>query len=182
MKSMGKVVIINGFPRAGKDSFVLAARAAAPQNIDVYGISTVDRVKELAAEMGWDGEKDEKGRRFLHELKMCWSEYNDGPFESILSKVDFLEGAYSTRGGQQFCLFVHSREPQEVDKFKRVLGDKCSTLLIVRPGIKTFDNPADKGVANYVYDCVVYNHTSKTYEESLKTEAGKFLNRLFNPQ
>lgn len=177
---MSKVVIINGFPRAGKDSFVAAAFRAAPEHIKVFGMSTVDRVKEIAKDMGWGGEKDDGGRRFLHELKMAWSKYCDGPFNSVLQRVAELEHEFAPSTGKEFCLFVHSREPLEVDKFKQTIGpDMCSTLLIVRPGIETFDNPADKGVANYAYDYVVENPTNADFYRTLTAKAGDFLETLF---
>ena len=67
-----KAVIINGFGGVGKDTFIemVHYKARFMHNTLVSTYSSVDKVKQAAITLGWDGKsKTEKDRRFLHELK-----------------------------------------------------------------------------------------------------------------
>ena len=61
-----KILIINGKPRTGKSIFCNTAFQKCGL---VYCFSTIDEVKRLARYLGWDGKKDEKGRKFLSDIK-----------------------------------------------------------------------------------------------------------------
>ena len=61
-----KIIVINGRGGVGKDEFIKWCREA---NNDIYSVSSVDYVKEIARLIGWNGEKDVKGRKFLSDLK-----------------------------------------------------------------------------------------------------------------
>ncbi len=78
-----RIVIINGVGGSGKDTFVeLCAKHA-----NVINISSVDKVKEAAKVLvGWNGEKDEKSRKLLVDLKKISIEYNDYPTAYILEE------------------------------------------------------------------------------------------------
>ena len=63
---MKEIVVINGSVGVGKDTFVQFCAEYAP----IMNISSVDKVKEAAKVLaGWNGEKDEKSRKFLSDLK-----------------------------------------------------------------------------------------------------------------
>ncbi len=72
-----KLIIINGVARSGKDTFIDIFKSLNPNTIN---ISSIDKVKELAREMGWDGTKDDKSRKFLSDLKDLWTDYNNNIF------------------------------------------------------------------------------------------------------
>ena len=57
--------VINGAGGVGKDTLCdLAAR-----HFKVYNISTIMPIKDIARMCGWMGEKSDKARRFLSDLK-----------------------------------------------------------------------------------------------------------------
>ena len=63
---MKEIVVINGSGGVGKDTFVQFCNEYTP----IMNISSVDKVKEAAKVLaGWNGEKDEKSRKFLSDLK-----------------------------------------------------------------------------------------------------------------
>ena len=71
-----KIVIINGSGGVGKDTFVDFCK----EFTNVRNISSVDKVKEAAKILvNWNGEKDEKSRKLLSDLKRISVEYNDYP-------------------------------------------------------------------------------------------------------
>lgn len=73
---MPKVIVINGMGGVGKSTFVSLCHEIDPMVIET---STVDFVKEIALQAGWDGIKDEAGRRFLSDLKDAMERYKDIP-------------------------------------------------------------------------------------------------------
>lgn len=82
---MKEIVVINGSGGVGKDTFVQFCGEYAP----IMNISSVDKVKEAAKVLaGWNGEKDEKSRKFLSDLKELGIEYNDAPFKYISNMAE----------------------------------------------------------------------------------------------
>ena len=168
------IVIINGRPTVGKDEFVLQCRAIIPT---VFNISTVDFVKHLATECGWDGTKTAANRKFLSDLKDLLTQWNDVPFKKIENELLLYARrmeSYDIPEYQQIA-FVHCREPQEIQKFVDRLG-ACS-LLITRPGVDGHEqyNHADTEVENYHYDFTIANDGTI---EDLYNKAKEFLTVL----
>ncbi len=136
---MKKIIVINGAAGSGKDTFVHLVREQA--DCMVFNLSTVDTIKQIAVSyFKWDGNKDDKGRKLLSDLKDAWTDYCDGPF---MEMVDIIS---RRNDGLIFC---HVREPQEIGIFKRYYGDDCVTLLIRRPGVEVPNNHADLLVDDY---------------------------------
>ena len=82
---MKEIVVINGSGGAGKDTFV----QFCGEYTSIMNISSVDKVKEAAKVLaGWNGEKDEKSRKFLSDLKELGIEYNDAPFKYISNMAE----------------------------------------------------------------------------------------------
>ena len=104
-----QVFIINGSGGVGKDTFVeLVSKYSGVRNF-----SSVDEVKSFAKMMGWNGEKDEKSRKFLSDLKDILTEYNDKPFKYLESCVNrFLKDSQN-----EFC-FLHITEKHEIQRAK----------------------------------------------------------------
>jgi len=158
-----KIVIINGSGGVGKDTFVDCCREYA----NVKNISSVDKVKQAAKILvNWNGEKDEKSRKLLVDLKALSIEYNDFPTKYIKQEADmFLEN------DNQDIMFVHIREISEIEKVKKLLN--AQTLLITSNRVKKIvSNNSDANVENYNYDYYISN--DGTIEE-LKEKAKKFI-------
>lgn len=172
---MSKVVIVNGAPRSGKSKFA----EFCVKELKGFGavFSTVDLVKSIAKKCGWDGEKTEKNRKFLADLKNLLTEWNDVPFTDIGKKInmfDFTLGQYDF-DGHKGVVFVMCREPEEIARYVRVYG--ATTVLIKR---KEVDNVAhlsevDMNTWDYKYDYVIDNNGTL---EDLKQSAKEFLNKI----
>lgn len=141
-----QVFIINGSGGCGKDTFVsLVADITYTTNF-----SSVDKIKEIARSAGWDGGKTEKDRKFLSDLKLLFTDYNDLPLNSMKDKYEEFLNSNSN------FLFLHIREPEEIEKAKKIFNAK--TILIKRDSVKHItSNMADANVFNYDYDIVVNN-------------------------
>lgn len=152
------VVIINGKPRAGKDLFVELCKNFTSDN--VFNFSTVDYIKDLAKSMGWDGQKTPKDRKFLSDLKDLLTDWNDIPFKKVKEKVEtaiYLMECHYHYKPNDYLIFIHCREPKEIDKLKSEFN--AQTLLILRPAVDDNEqsNHADAEVFNYEYDDTVVN-------------------------
>lgn len=158
-----KVVVINGAGGVGKDSFVKLCQSNF--NYKIENISTVDKVKEFAKQMGWNGEKTEESRHFLSDLKDLWTKYYDGPMMDVTKKVIFCKmTGYDV-------VFIHCREPKEIQRLKERFN--ADTLLIKRDTIEKIEsNHADAEVENFSYDYVIENNGTI---EDLKQKAIDFI-------
>ena len=166
-----QIFVINGFGGVGKDTFVELVLVELNDKLKrfhtVVNFSSVDKVKEIAREIGWDGKKSEKDRKFLSDLKSLTSDYCDMPFQSMKTKIkDFVE----SDEGQ--ILFLHIREPEEIERVVNEFGAK--SILIVRDSVTHItSNVSDKNVFDYHYDFVIEN--TGTIED-LQEKVKQFIN------
>ena len=143
-------IVINGAGGVGKDTLCnMAAR-----HFRVRNLSSVDPIKAIAAQCGWDGTKDARSRRFLSDLKALCIAYNDFPTRWAADRYrEFL-------ASEDEVFFFHIREPEEIRKFVDATGGAARTLL-VRGGARTrngaYGNASDDGVENYRYDVYFVN-------------------------
>lgn len=151
------VIIMNGIGRAGKDTLCrYVTDAKGPDK--VWNFSSIDPVLVPAMVAGWDGRKTPEGRKLLSEFKNEMIQYGNEPVRYLLGK--YREFAASNAE----ILFVHIREPEEIDKFKANLPKdaRCTTILVTGKEIgRTWGNRADDGVGNYRYDHVFLNNDTK---------------------
>lgn len=163
---MKKAIIINGFGGVGKDTFVDCVKSLTLSiNLEVYNISSVDNVKRAAKVLGWDGKKDERSRKFLHDLKNLVTNYNDG-------NLKYMEDYYNSHGDGLY--FFHVREPEEIDKVKKALN--AETLYVKNDRITiNNDRAEERGIEDYEYTYTVDNSGSM---DDLYLEALKFLNNF----
>lgn len=164
-----QVFIINGSGGVGKDKFVTLVTNYfnSRYRYKTINFSSVDKVKKVAKLIGWDGcSKTEKDRKFLSDLKLLCTEYNDMPFNSMCEIVDeFNKSKY------QQMLFLHIREPNEIERAKKEFNAKV--ILIKRDSIEHItSNMADENVYNYAYDIVIDNNSTI---EDLELKAVEFV-------
>lgn len=160
-KTDGKIVIIiNGSGGVGKDALCSYAQKEFPSTV----ISSITPIKDIAILGGWDGDKDEKGRLLLVELKQAFVEYNDLPLNYL------MEEYHKFLSSDKIFLFVHIREPEEIEKFKAKVTCLCRTMLITRDSCPEWHNTSDSGVSDYRYDH--YFNNNKEFSESCRDFTG----------
>ena len=144
------VIVINGAGGVGKDTLC----ELAAKHFRVMNFSSITPIKALAAECGWGGEKDDKARKFLSDLKRLTVEYNNYPTRWLLGRYDeFLSSDAE-------IMFVHIREADEIRKLVDATEGRAKTLL-VRGGERmkrgAYGNVSDDEVENYSYDYYFVN-------------------------
>lgn len=164
------VIIINGKGGAGKDTVCEVTARFFKTKI----ISAITPIKEIATNYGWSGEKDNKSRKFLSDLKRVFIEYNDLPNR-------YLENEYSIFKKSDFdILFVHIRENDQIDDFKRRIDLKSITMLVRSAKIedknKQYGNYSDDNVEDYPYD---YYYTNGKPLDVLIPDFMNFISNIF---
>lgn len=163
------VIIINGKGGVGKDTVCeIAARHYRAKTV-----SAITPIKEIACKCGWNGEKDKKSRKFLSDLKRVFIEYNDLPNQYLEKKYqEFMKDDCD-------ILFVHIRENDQIDDFRRRVSAKCVTMLVKSPKIdacaEEYGNYSDDHAEDYEYDYCFINGRNR---EELEADFLKFLNTL----
>ncbi len=147
------VMVINGRGGVGKDTLCEALK----EDFVIRNVSAITPIKNIAKQYGWNGEKDDKSRRFLAELKRVFADYNDLPTKYLIDEYcEFLKT-------EEQILCVHIRENDQIAKFVSNVTTPCITMLVCRnieEHGKDYGNAADDGVDNYDYDYIFDNNDS----------------------
>lgn len=166
------IFITNGTGGCGKDTFA----SMVDEIVSTVKISSIDRVKQIARLCGWNGEKTEKDRKFLSDLKLLTTEYSDMPFLSIERLVGFFMDDYCNPKHQ--VLLIDIREPDEIERVKREFGAK--TILIKNDRVAPItSNMADANVNNYEYDIVIENNGTL---DDLRDTTRKFVDKYIKKE
>lgn len=209
------VLIINGPGRSGKNSFcdIIAEFFHKHPCYNVYSIhlvSTVDLVYEaMRCLLGDDArpgvqddiaEKADDWRQLMHEIKMSWAGYCNGPIEYIVkaynmavqtNAVHLYNRLYSASGAESsanmvdvalFCLF--SREPEEIRRLVKMFTEArvlCYTIYV--DGVTTpedYKNECDSNVLseNIHYDFRFINMEGTEGYNSYRAEVVDFAEKL----
>ena len=161
-------IVINGGGGAGKDTLC----DMAAKHFDVVNVSSIDPIKRIARETGWNGEKDLRSRKFLADLKQLFTDYNDLPTRYLVEQYQ----RFAESDAEILC--VHIRESDQIAKFVREVSLPCLTLLIRRDVISAhhYGNQADDEVENYPYDAVFDNNAP---EEESKCAFRRWIGQIF---
>lgn len=166
-----KVVVINGHPRAGKDTFVKFCQEILG-TFRCRNLSTIDYIKKIAPLFGWREEKTPEARRFLAKLKDITTEYNDFSYRYIKKQFSAIEK--EEWNGEDIIVFVHCREPKDIERFVRDYN--AITVLVKNKRVEDeYSNEADANVEDYKYDVTILNNTTL---DNLKLSAKAFIEYL----
>lgn len=186
-KTRTKVVVINGAPQSGKDTFVdLATKYCdMDESANVLNLSSVDIIKGALASFGWDGEKTDEVRNIISAIKKIWISAQNGPTMFLMNNILKFHEEYV---GEDNIVFCHIREPEEIGKLEdimrgmNVVGIDFMTLLIIRvkdaidtDNLSDSDNPTK--IMEYPYDEVIYNDSDlATYDDKVC----KFIDKILS--
>lgn len=187
-----KVVIINGKPQSGKDTFCKYAQGYCDddESANTLIISSVDPLKEMLTQLGWDGTKTDKIRDMLMDMKQLWVQNHDGPTMFLFNNILEFHKACT---GEDNIVFVHIREPEEIKKLVNALtgfesmGIDVISLLVIREGGEDTPNqPAETRrsdnealINSYKYDVTINND-----EDLIKLQelAAEFVDKLLEDE
>lgn len=184
-----KVIVINGAPQSGKDTFVEFAEeyCGMCEMANVLNLSSVDLIKGALANFGWDGTKTENVRDIIAGIKQIWIEADNGP---TMFMVNNIMSFHMEHYGEDNVIFCHIREPEEIDKLKNAIsgmesiGIEFMTMRIARPSVDNLYVPSNDrkcddvySICAYKYDTIFYNDTDL---EGYKASVESFIDSLFD--
>jgi len=117
-----KIIVINGSPQSGKDTFIDSLREL--NLIKVFNLSSVDKIKDSAKFLGWSGFKDDQSRKFLSDLKQLSINFNNGPINYLVDEITKIIDNYSNA-----FIFCHIREEGEINKLQAYFTDLIKLKL-----------------------------------------------------
>lgn len=93
---------------------------------------------------------------------------------SEIAKIYLIAEQYGV-DHNKFVIFIHCREPEEINRFVREYG--AITVIVRRPDVENVEqtNHADSNVFNYEYDVTIWNGEDLDH---LKLAADFFLDKL----
>ena len=151
------IVVVNGAPGSGKDTFC----NFCCNYLAYYGqhgtiISTVDLVKKLAMEAGWNGEKDLHSRKGLSDLKDLLTQWLDAPWRDVHTKIANTKEFWKEVDYRFY--FVMVREPKEIERYER--EDGAISVFIQRDAAEAQMslNHADSDVKKHHYHWYIENN------------------------
>ena len=168
---MVKVVIVNGMPESGKTTMQeICSNKLRDLNWNTAIKSSVEWVKDIATYAGWNGEKTDKNRKFLSDLKKALTDWDDAVLKNLMEMIDSYH--YT---GLDWVVFVDIREPVEIAKAKKEFN--ATTVIVRRPQVECnhYSNSSDMNVFNYEYDETIWNDSDLT---QFALECEKFIKEL----
>jgi guanylate kinase len=155
------VYVLNGSGGCGKDTFVELCNKCTDNTI--WHLSTITPIKWAAELLGWSGEKDEKSRKFLSDLKKLCTE----AFDTSYSYIENWLGEAENDDVQY--IFIDCREPKEIERLCKSFGAKSIYIDASKRNPIIISNHSDANVMNYNYDYYIDNNgTLEQFENNAK--------------
>lgn len=160
MNTLGKkiIIIINGKGASGKDTIC----KIVGKYYYVKVISEISPIKEIAKLAGWNGEKDDKSRKMLADLKAVFVSYNNLPYNYAMQEIQKFSDSQSE------ILFIHVREKEEILKIVNNSPIQVYTLFVKRLDQdftdRIYGNYADDSVEDFDYDFYYIGNNKNKYE------------------
>ena len=178
MISKKVVLVINGKGGTGKDTCI----DSLADKFNICNISSIDPVRKIATYFGYDGKKDAAGRKFLSDLKLAASAYNNFPTKYIISDIRlFVENKMLAENYEPLEIFcTHIREAEEIDKLKAAMTLEFPDVPVVTVLVRSckltkageYGNVSDDKAESYMYDGTFWNNGDL---DSVKKEFPEFV-------
>ena len=160
-----RVILLIGKAGVGKDESYKCIKELYP-TAERYAFA--DRLKIFAYEMGWDGRKDERGRKLLQGIGQTVRTYKEGFWALKVAKA--IENDMP-----EIAVITDCRFPNEIQLIKDYFRD-VTTIRIIRD-VSEMSDISEHALDDYTPDFeVVNNGTILDLKDSLKD----VLERRFN--
>lgn len=156
---MTNVFIVNGKPRAGKDTLIrFMTDVLKDRGIYTASFSSIDPIKIMLKGAGFDLEaKTEADRKLLSIIGDAVEEHSSFRTQACLEVVDRIR--QKTVGA---VIFLHIREPHNIAKVREKLieeGHKVFRVSVISDRSEDItSNPSDAGTWAMPYDFQVVNN------------------------
>ncbi len=173
------VILLSGKAEAGKDTFFEMTAERYAKRL-IKRIAFADALKEIAFAMGWDGNKDVRGRGLLQDLGEIGRKYHADLW--VDKTIETLQ-AYSKEA--DIVCFTDCRYPNELEGIKNWTklnpSHQVVTVRIERPGHVIAANQnhiSEIALDDYTFDYRIINDGSlEDYREKVLQTVAKIVLR-----
>lgn len=167
---MTHIVIVNGFPRVGKDTLIEEmSRLLGTQNKTSLNYSMISATKAMLSthpliDEVWLNAKSELARKLLADTHRVLLTHTDAPINALIKVA---------RKFNPDVLFTCCREPDTILRLQNAIALNhmaCTTLLVLRDDHAPPVTEADRNVLNFDYDIVVSNDSPLAFMPVLASE------------
>lgn len=161
---MTHVIVVNGLPRAGKDTFIgMVTESLQSKGLPVIAFSSIDPVRDMLTKAGFDlSGKTEADRRLLSLVGEAVEEHSRW---RTMRCIDLIE-LFSVQFGGLGVLFLHIREPKNIEIVRSMcdfLFNRVKFITVYLDSIRAetiTSNASDAGVLEMQYDRKIFNNGS----------------------
>lgn len=155
------IVVVNGYPRSGKDTFVeMASDRLSQLAWSTYSSSSIDFAKKITADAGIDEDpKTPEKRALWSAIKDAFEKYDRHASRMIMGEALRLMQKMTC---SQQAWFIHAREPDAIE-FMKSLAVDCEfyTVFVHRSAAeRVTSNASDMGVEDFAYDFTINNEST----------------------
>lgn len=172
---MKAAIIVNGYPRAGKDTAVSMMRQYLDTWTPLFSkeVSSIDPVRNVLKGLDIDvTQKTPADRLLLATIGDAIEQHSQAKTAYC---VEEATGFWALEGGDG-VVFMHIREPAMIKRISRKLRDRGASVFTVfvegNRAEKMHDNAADNGVEGFEYSHRIHNNGTR---EQLYQEAKRVL-------
>lgn len=158
---MKTVLIINGKPRAGKDSTVAAmSNILKAHGVLTEAFSSIDPVRHMLGRAGFDlTAKTPEDRALLAEVGDSVEKHSQWRSQRCFKEI---HGFFDDAGDRPAVMFLHVREPVIIERIsERVRRRGWSVLHVLVKSVReehVTSNAADMSTEDMMYDAVLTNN------------------------
>ena len=156
------VITLSGNAGCGKDTAAKFMKEfLEEQGYETELFAYADAVKECARFIGWNGEKDERGRKVL---QIVGTEVGRNLIDENLWVNKVMDKIKNSTA--EFCIITDARFPaNEIEIPRKIFGeDKVIAVKIERVGMNSRDNHPSETLLNEYYG---YNHIIFNFDKHL---------------
>lgn len=169
------IVIVNGYPRSGKDTFVdFAGEYFTRLGWKAYAMSSIDFIKKITSDNGISEEpKTPEKRALWADLKAAFEKYDRLVSRKTMARMQ--DQMFACPREKQIG-FIHVREPDSITFMKTLATDEFVTIFIDRLAAeRVTSNTSDMEVENFTYDHIIQNNSDL---DALKLIAQRFAHEI----
>ena len=158
------VVFLNGYPKAGKDTFAEnVIKIARGRSYQAVAISSIDPIRELLRHAGVSSiNKTPEYRKLLATVGSALEEYNGFRTRHC---AEWAAAFFSSHASGAFL--IHMREPELIKRCRDLIHQLVPDAVVKTVFVDRFEareaqqsNEADAGVEGMTYDLTIKNNGS----------------------
>ena len=166
------IILLSGHARAGKDT--IADILEKEYGAQVFAFA--DSIKDIARKMGWDGKKDERGRKLLQTLgtEVGRAYDKDVWVNMCIAEMKQMQVLHNFTGFPKLFVVSDCRFPNEITRVKQEFKE-VYTIRISRGTEEHMSHSSETSLDGFTFDSHIDNNGTL---EELEKSVEKVMNSI----